>query len=158
MRKIIILFFILIVINGISIPSQEELVKIEVKVSPTSIKQGEEGELSLKITPVPGIRISSNPDVRINFEQNDNLQFSKTFFTGSELEFKTIREKNVIFYQFEDKEKPIRFKVKESSLLGKQRIKGEVVYTAVFEDNWSVKTFQKFNVSFFSRRNRNLKK
>lgn len=158
MRKILIALLIIIATNGISNSSQEELLKIDAKVSPISIKQGEEGELEIRIIPIQGIRISSNPDLRINFEKNENLQFSKTFFTGSELEFKTIKEDNVIFYQFDDKEKPIRFKVKEISLLGKQRIQGEIIYTAVFTDNWSVKTFQKFNTSFYSKRNRQLKK
>jgi len=151
----IITFFL---IFGISGSSQEELLKIDAKISPKAIKQGEEGELEIKIIPIPGIRISSNPDIRINFLKNDNLQFSKTFFTGSELEFKTVKEKKVIFYEFDDKEKPIKFKVRESALLGKQRIQGEIIYTAVFSDNWSVKTFQKFDASFYSKRNRLLKK
>lgn len=154
MRKLTVIFFIIIFFTGFSNSSQEELLKINAQVSPVSIKQGEEGELSIKIVPIKGIRISSNPDIRINFEKNENLQFSKTFFTGSELEFKTIKEDKVVFYKFDEKEKPIRFKVKEDSLLGRQKIQGEIIYTAVFDDNWSVKTFQKFNVSFFSKRNR----
>ena len=47
----------------------------------------------------------------------------------------------------------IPFKVQENSLLGRHRISGEVVFTAVSKDNWSLKTYQKFYSEFISQRN-----
>ena len=88
----------------------------------------------------------------IKLDKNNNLSFSKVFFTASELDFQTKQENNVVFLELE-KEVSILFKVNEESLIGSQKIRGEVVFTAVFNDNWSVKTYQKFNVNFVSRKN-----
>ena len=140
--------------------SQDDLLKIVTSIKPKYIRQGMEGELSIKILPAQGIKIASNPDIRINLNKNENIQFSKVFFTGSELDFKTIQEDDLVFYDFEtDKEgKTISFKVNDASLIGKQKLNGEVVFTATFKDKWSVKTFQKFSAEFVSTRNRNIKK
>lgn len=140
--------------------SQDDLLKIVTSIKPKFIRQGMEGELSIKIFPTQGIKIASNPDIRINLNKNENIQFSKVFFTGSELDFKTIQEDDLVFYDFEtDKEgKTISFKVNDASLIGKQKLNGEVVFTATFKDKWSVKTFQKFSAEFVSTRNRNIKK
>ena len=140
--------------------SQDDLLKIVTSIKPKYIRQGMEGKLSIKILPAQGIKIASNPDIRINLNKNDNIQFSKVFFTGSELDFKTIQEDDLVFYDFEtDKEgKTISFKVNDASLIGKQKLNGEVVFTATFKDKWSVKTFQKFSAEFVSTRNRNIKK
>jgi hypothetical protein len=125
-------------------------------VEPRAIKQGEEGVLRMKITPKNGIKISSHPEFMIKLDKNTNLSFSKVFFTASELDFQTRQENNAVFIELE-KEVSILFKVNEESLIGSQKIRGEVVFTAVFNDNWSVKTYQKFNVDFVSRKNFKLK-
>ena len=160
MGRIITLIVLFVLIPGIHDSAQDDLLKILTSVKPKVIKQGMEGELSIKITPVQGVRISSNPDIRINLNQNENIQFSKVFFTGSELDLKTIKEDTLVYYDFEndEEEKTISFKVNDSSLIGKQKLNGEVVFTATFKDKWSVKTYQKFSAEFISARNGNAKK
>jgi hypothetical protein len=140
--------------------SQEEYLKIDASVSPASIKQGEEGVLKIKITPRGDIKIpsiSSHLGFMIKFEDNANLSFPKVFFTASELDLQMKQEDDSVYLDFE-KEIPITFKVSEGSLIGKHKISGEVVFTAVFKDNWSVKTYQKFNADFSSKRNRAIRK
>jgi len=160
MSRIPLLLLLIISFSVVGSGSDEDLLKIVASVKPKSINQGMEGELSIKILPIKGIKIASNPDIRINFKKNENVQFSKVFFTGSELDFKTIHEDDSVYYDFgsNENEKTISFKVNDTSLVGKHKLSGEVVFTATFKDKWSVKTFQKFSVEFISRKNRNLKK
>ncbi len=160
MGRILLVLLLILSFSGTNDGSQDDLLKIVTSIKPKYIRQGMEGELSIKILPAQGIKIASNPDIRINLNKNDNIQFSKVFFTGSELDFKTIQEDDLVFYDFEtDKEgKTISFKVNDASLIGKQKLNGEVVFTATFKDKWSVKTFQKFSAEFVSTRNRNIKK
>jgi hypothetical protein len=140
--------------------AQDEYLKIDTSVTPTSISQGEEGVLKIKITPRSDIKIpsiSSHLGFMIKFEDNANLSFPKVFFTASELDLQMKQENDSVYLEFE-KEIPITFKVAEDSLLGKHKISGEVIFTAVFKDNWSVKTYQKFNADFYSKRNRKTRK
>ncbi len=160
MRRILLVIFLIISFTGTDNSAQDELLKIVTSIKPKVIRQGMEGELTIKILPVQGIKIASNPDIRINLNKNENVQFSKVFFTGSELDFKTIQEDDLVYYDFEteEEEKAISFKVNDVSLIGKHKLNGEVVFTATFKDKWSVKTFQKFSAEFISTRNRNNKK
>ena len=160
MGRILLILLIIFSISGIYDGSQDNLLKIVTSIKPKVIRQGMEGELSIKILPVQGIKISSNPDIRINMYKDENVQFSKVFFTGSELDFKTIQEDDLVYYDFETEEdgKMISFKVNDVSLIGKHKLNGEVVFTATFKDKWSIKTFQKFSAEFISTRNRKIKK
>lgn len=139
---------------------QDEYLKIDTSVSPSSISRGEEGVLKIKITPRSDIKIpsiSSHLGFMIKFEDDANLSFPKVFYTASELDLQMKQENDSVYLDFE-KEIPITFKVTEDSLAGKHQINGEVIFTAVFKDNWSVKTHQKFNADFSSKGNRKTRK
>jgi hypothetical protein len=157
MRKTI--YTVLTCLLFLTIPShpQEEYLKIDTSISPTRISQGEEGVLKLKITPRSDIKISSFLGFMIKLDNNANLSFPKIFFTASELDLGTKQENDIIYLELA-KEIPIPFKVNRNSLIGKHKISGEVVFTAVFKDNWSLKTYQKFYADFISKRNRNIRK
>jgi hypothetical protein len=90
-------------------------------------------------------------------EKNENLSFSKIFFAGSELNLPITQEKEGIFLD-PQKEIEVPFKLSESALLGNLTVNGEVVFTMLFQDNWSIKTTQKFSANFVSRKNYKLKK
>ncbi|MDY0296501.1 MAG: hypothetical protein RB296_04200 [Acidobacteriota bacterium] len=136
------------------LPGQDDYLKITASITPEVIRQGEEGVLTLKIQPRENLRISSAPEFVIKLAENANLTFSKYFFTASELDFDTEQEGNLVYLAL-DKEITIPFKVNGNSLIGKQQILGEVQFTTVFEDHWSLKTFQKFSTAFRSLRGRN---
>lgn len=136
---------------------QEDFLKIECTVSPRSIKQGNEGLLKINIAVRNGVRISSNPEFLIKLDENENLSFSKIFFAGSELNLPITQEKEGIFLD-PQKEIEVPFKLSESALLGTLSISGEIVFTIFFQDNWSVKTTQKFAANFISRKNYKSKK
>ncbi|HDP94765.1 MAG TPA: hypothetical protein ENN40_05320 [Candidatus Aminicenantes bacterium] len=142
-----------LIVSGL-LPGQDDYLKITATTSPEVIRQGEEGALTLKIQPKAGLRISSAPEFVIKLNENTNLTFSKYFFTASELDFETEQEGEIIYLAL-DKEITIPFKVNGNSLIGKQQILGEVQFTAVFTDRWSVKTFQRFGTGFRSLRSRN---
>jgi hypothetical protein len=136
---------------------QEEFLKIECAVSPRSILQGNDGLLKIKIIVRNDIKISANPEFMIRLDENENLSFSKFFFAGSELNLPTTQEKEGIFLD-PQKEIEVPFKLNENTLIGNLTVSGEVIFTMLFQDNWSVKTTQKFTANFVSRRNFKIKK
>jgi hypothetical protein len=136
--------------------AQEDYLKITASVEPRSIKQGEEGAFKIKIIPKNGIKISSHPEFIIRLDKNNNFSFPKLFFTASELDFQIRQENDSVFLEL-DKEVNIPFKVNEDSLIGKHKISGEIIFTAVFKDNWSLKTYQRFNADFVSKKNGKIK-
>lgn len=154
-RYIIIFFFSLIcfLIGA----SDEDYLKIDAKVNPKNIKKGEEGILKIKITPKSPIKISSHPEFLIKLDNNLDLSFPKIFFTASELDFQTMQDTGTVILDLE-KEIEIPFKVNKDVSQSKHIINGEVVFTAVFKDNWSVKTYQKFNTQFSSSKEDKTKK
>ncbi len=158
MQKTSYFLSVCLLILGLSLHAQEEYLKIDANVTPDNVRQGKEAVLKIKITPRTGIKISSYHGFMIKLDDNPNLSFPKVFFTDRELDINTIQEKDVVYLELE-KEIPIIFKVKDTALIGKQKISGEVVFTAVFKDNWSLKTYQKFNTDFSSKKKRrNLKR
>jgi len=140
-----------------SVFCQDDFLKVDCMVSPRSIKQGDEGLLKIKIVVRTGIRISSNPEFMIKFAENENLSFSKIFFAGSELNLPITQEKEGIFLD-PQKEIEVPFKLSESALLGNLIVSGEIIFTIFFQDNWSIKTTQKFAANFVSRKNYKFKK
>lgn len=159
MQKKLFSAFILstLLLVNFNISANDDYLKITAEVIPKRIKQGEEGVLILKITPVDSIKISSHPKFMIKLNPSDHLIFSKLFFTASELNFETKAENNTVFLNLEKKNE-ISFKVSDTALIGKINISGEVIFTAVFKDNWSLKTHQPFKVDFYSIKNLKLKK
>jgi len=157
MKKIICFLIFSIFFININNSSQEDYLKIDIQVTPKYIFQGEEGTLKIKITPKEGIKISSHPEFIIKLHDNSNFIFPKVFFTASELSFQTKQEDNVILLDLE-KEIEIPFKVNDNSLIGRHKISGEVIFTAIFKDNWSLKTYQKFITNFFSKKQYKRKK
>lgn len=141
-----------------SVFCQEDFLKVECTVSPRSIMQGNDGLLKIKIFVRSGIKIFSNPEFMIKLdEKNDNLSFSKIFFSGSELNLPITQEKDGIFLD-PQKEIEVPFKLNESALLGNLSVSGEIVFTMLFQDNWSIKTTQKFSANFISSKNYKIKK
>jgi hypothetical protein len=121
------------------------------------VLQGGECLLKIKIYVRNAIKILANPEFLIRFEENENLSFSKIFFAGSELNLPTTKEKEEIFLD-PQKEIEVPFKLSETALFGNLTVNGEIVFTVLFQDNWSIKTTQKFSASFISRKNFKLKK
>jgi hypothetical protein len=140
-----------------SAPAQDELLEIECSVTPRQILQGEEGLLKMKIVVRDGVRISANPEFLIRLNENESLSFAKIFFAGSELNLPTTQDKDGVFLD-PRKEIEVPFTLSEDALLGNLTVSGEVVFTMLFPDNWSVKTTQKFSAGFVSRRNYKIRK
>ena len=157
MKKIFSFLIALFIFVNFINSSQDDYLKIISTVSPKIIRQSEEGILKIKIIPRDDIKISSHPEFIITLNENNDLTFSKVFLTASELNFQTKQEDNIVSLDLK-KEIEIPFKIKEDSLIGKHKISGEIIFTAVFEDHWSLKTYQKFFTVFSSRKNYKKKK
>lgn len=155
-KKGIILLSCLFLMTASAFP-QDEFLKIECSVSPRQVLQGNEGLLKIKIIVLGGIKISANPEFLIRLDENESLSFAKIFFAGSELNLPTTQENSGVFLD-PQKEIEVPFKLNEGALLGNLTVSGEVVFTMLFPDNWSVKTTQKFSAGFVSRRNYKLRK
>jgi hypothetical protein len=138
-------------------PDEVDFLKISTKVAPPKIRQGREAVILLQIKPKDGIRISSYPDFIIKINNNNNLSFSKSFYVASELDLQIKKENEMAFLDLE-KDILLPFKVNDDALIGKTQIEGEIVFTAIFKDNWSLKTYQKFEVDLVLIRNYHLKK
>lgn len=152
----ILLLSCLFLLYGLVFP-QDEFLQIECTVSPRQILQGNEGLLKIKIVARNGVKISANPEFLIRLDENESLSFAKIFFAGSELNLPTTQENAGVFLD-PQKEIEVPFKLDEAALLGNLIVSGEVVFTMLFPDNWSVKTTQKFSAGFVSRRNYKIRK
>ena len=141
----------------VSIFPQDEFLKIECSVSPRQILQGSEGMLKIKVIVRDGVKISANPEFLIRMDENESLSFAKIFFAGSELNLPTSQQREGVFLD-PQKEIEVPFKLDEEALLGNLTVSGEIVFTMLFPDNWSVKTTQKFSAGFVSRRNYKIRK
>lgn len=157
MTKSLFLLLCCLFLAGGSASAQDELLKIECAVTPRQILQGEEGLLKMKIVVRDGVRISANPEFLIRLNENESLSFAKIFFAGSELNLPTTQDKDGVFLD-PRKEIEVPFMLSEDALLGNLTVSGEVVFTMLFPDNWSVKTTQKFSAGFVSRRNYKIRK
>jgi hypothetical protein len=136
---------------------QDEFLKIECSVSPRQILQGDEGLLKIRIVVPSGIKISASPEFLIRMDENESLSFAKIFFAGSEMNLPTTQEKEGVFLD-PQKEIEVPFKLNEGALIGNLTVSGEVIFTMLMPDNWSVKTTQKFSANLVSRRNYKIKK
>lgn len=157
MTKRGLLLFCCLFLLAVGAFPQDEFMKIECSVTPRQILQGNEGLLKIKLVVREGVRISANPEFLIRLEENESLSFAKIFFAGSELNLPTTQEKEGVFLEPQE-EIEVPFKLSEDALLGNLTVSGEVVFTMLFPDNWSVKTTQKFSAGFVSRRNYKIRK
>ena len=157
MTKSLFLLLCCLFLAGGSASAQDELLKIECSVTPRQILQGEEGQLKMKIVVRDGVRISANPEFLIRLNENESLSFAKIFFAGSELNLPTTQDKDGVFLD-PSKEIEVPFTLSEDALLGNLTVSGEIVFTMLFPDNWSVKATQKFSAGFVSRRNYKIRK
>jgi len=144
------LFFFGILLSAILLNSQDNI-RIDCSVFPGTVGIGEEGVLKIRVTPRPGIRISAHPEFMIRIEDGENFSFAKLFFMGSEFKFTRIQDGDGVFLNL-DKEIEIPFTVSENAYIGKHSIQGEITYAVLSNDNWIIKTKERFTVSFSTRK------
>ncbi len=133
---------------------ENSFLNIKVSTNKKILQAGENAILILNFSLLnEDNKISSHPELLIKIEENNSsITLKKFFFTASELDYKTKKNKNFVFLDL-DKELKIPFTVNQEALEGRHQIIGELIFTIVFKDGWSMKTFQKFNTSFFVREN-----
>lgn len=135
----------LIILLFFPISAQNEFLKVELRSDPRSLARGSDAILLIKIEPRQDLKVLLYPEFVIRFEEDQNFSFNKSFFTGNELAIETETVEQLSYFKFQEELK-IPFLVNENAFLGTQILSGEITYTVMFRDNWSVKTSQKISI------------
>lgn len=128
-----------------------ELLKIESSISPKRLSRGEGGKVVLKLGIQPGIRLSSQPSLTIEFTPIPELVFPKDFFTASDLGVEVLEEGNERYLNLKA---PLElpFTVSPDAKPGSHILEGKVRYFARSQkEGWCYKSNSKFSVSFSTR-------
>lgn len=128
----------------------EDLLKVDVSISPRRLRRGEGGKIVLKFSVQEGIRVSSQPSFTIDLEPSDELIFPKNFFSASDLEIEIKEEDGK---EYLDLKGPIEipFSVNMEAKRGNHTIGGKIKYFACSqEEGWCLKYTAKFSSAFFT--------
>lgn len=150
MRRLLIVFFVPMLLLGFISLADEELLKIDVSVNPMRLRRGQEGKVVLKLSVKEGIRISSQPSFTIDLEPSDELIFPKNFFSASDLEIEIIEESGK---EYLDLKEPIEipFSVNMDAKRGNHTIRGKIKYFAFSQEGmWCLKYTSKFSSAFYT--------
>ncbi len=128
----------------------EDLLKVNVSVSPRRLRRGEEGKVVLRFSVEEGGRVSPQPSFTIDLEPSDELIFPKNFFSASDLEIEIKEEDGK---EYLDLKGPIEipFSVNMDAKRGNHTIHGKVKYFACSqEEGWCLKAAAKFSSAFYT--------
>lgn len=125
--------------------------KVEASITPLRLTRGQEGKVLLKINIKPGFFISPHPAFKIEFSDNQDLVFSKSFYQASDLAIEIVEENgrealNLI--------RPIAvpFTVGPRARRGIHVLEGRVRYFAGARDeSWGLKSSARFSATYSTR-------
>jgi hypothetical protein len=129
-----------------------ESLKIEASVTPKNLLTGREGKIVLKLSVQEGITISAQPFFVIDLDPCEELAFSKSSFTESDLKIEILEESG---RESLNLEKPIEipFLVRLKAKRGSHSLEGNIKYFACAkEQGWCLKGKTKFTASYFIQR------
>ncbi len=150
-------FWLIFFLSNFFVTAQNEFLKIELQAKPKELRRGEEGTLLIKIEPRDDLKVLLYPEFIICFEESRNFIFNKYFFTANELNVETETFNQIACLKFSE-ELSFPFQIGENAFLGTQILSGEIIYTVMFKDSWSVKTSQKFSLPLTILKERKAKK
>jgi len=128
-----------------------ELLKIESSIAPKRLSRGEEGKVIIKLGIQPGIRLSSQPSLTIEFTPLPELVFPKDFFTATDLGVDVLEEGSESSLNLKAPLE-IPFTVSPEAKPGSHILEGRVKYFARSQkEGWCYKSSSKFSVSFSTR-------
>ena len=156
-RRILVGLIIILCCPFLSLPQEDELLKMEVSIEPQRLLKGQEGKLLIELDFKEGITINPQPSFTIELIPNDVLVFPKNFFTASDLSIEIVKENGE---EHLDLTEPLEilFTVGLEAEKGNHELEGKVKYFARSEkEDWCLKKTSRFKVSFYVR-NRTVKK
>ena len=130
---------------------EEELIKIDATINPGRLSKGNGGKIVLKFRVKEGITINLQPSLTIELSPSEELVFSKSFFTASDLEIEILEEEGKEYLAL-TKQIEISFTVSDKAEKGMHSLEGKVKYFAFSKaENWCLKTTSLFSASFYTR-------
>ncbi|MGB8951575.1 MAG: hypothetical protein WCC06_02770 [Candidatus Aminicenantales bacterium] len=153
LKRMAFLLGVTAVLNGpFFLQSQgEELLKVESRIRPLRLSRGEEGKVVLKVKLKDGIFISPQPAFIIEFAPSEELVFSKSFYTASDLDIEVLEKDGREFLNFTDSIE-IPFTVNLKARRGIHVLEGKIKYFACSnEGSWCFKSSVKFSATYSTR-------
>ncbi len=128
--------------------SAQDLVTVEARISPLRLARNQEGKVVLKVGLKKGIALSALPAFTIEIDGSEDLVFSKSFFTGSDLALARVEIDGKECFDVKD---PIEipFKVNPKARRGVYILRGRVKYFAFNPaEGVCLKSTVKFSTSY----------
>ena len=132
--------------------SRDGLLRVEGSIQPLRLSRGETGRIILKIKVKPGISVSPQPSFIIEFTPNEEVVFSKPFYTASDLNVEVLEvEKGKEALSF-SKPLEIPFTIRAKASRGLHVLEGRVRYFAASRsEGWCLKNTAKFSAIYTTR-------
>jgi hypothetical protein len=132
--------------------SRDGLLKVESFVSPLRLARGEAGKVVFRVKVKDGLTISPLPSFIIEFAPNDELVFSKPFYTASDLGVEIQdgdKGKDALSFK---KEIAIPFMVNPKAARGVHVLNGRIKFFAISKgEGWCLKSTAKFSATYSTR-------
>jgi len=158
LRRTVLVIITIFAVSLSLIAKENDLLKIEVSISPERLSRGQGGKLILKFTVKKGINISPHPSFTIELSPSEELVFPKNFFSASDMNIKILKENGV---EYLDIKNPVEipFTVSLEAKQGNHLLEGKVKYFACSKkESWCLKNISKFSTSFYTRNRTVIKK
>jgi hypothetical protein len=152
LRRCIFLCLFILSFLFLARAKESESLKIEASVTPKNLLSGKEGKLVFKLGVQEGTTISAQPFFVIELDPCEELAFSKSSFTESDLKMEILEESGSKSLNLE---KPIEipFLVRLKAKRGSHSLEGKIKYFACAkEQGWCFKGKAKFTASYFIQR------
>jgi hypothetical protein len=136
-----------------SASDEENLIDLDVSISPYRLSRTQEGKVIIKIALEEGIEINAQPSFIIEFSPTEELVFPKNFFTASDLEIEIIKENGFEYLKL-DEPLEIPFTVSIEAERGTHTLEGKIKYFACSkQEGWCLKNTTDFSARFYTRNN-----
>jgi hypothetical protein len=152
LRRYVFLWLLILSFLFLAWAEESESLKIEASVTPKNLLTGREGKIVFKLSVQEGITISAQPFFVIELDPCEELAFSKSSFTESDLKIEILEESGDKSLNLE---KPIEipFLVRLKAKRGSHSLEGKIKYFACAkEQGWCLKGKAKFTASYFIQR------
>jgi len=152
LRRYVFLCLLILSFLFLAWAEESELLKIEASVTPKNLLSGKEGKLVFKLDVKEGLTISAQPFFIIELDPCEELVFSKSSFTESDLKIEVLEESKDKSLNLK---KPIEipFSVRLKAKRGSHSLEGKIKYFACAkEQGWCLKSKAKFTASYFIQR------
>lgn len=152
MRRYVFLCLLILSFLFLAWAEESESLKIEASVTPKNLLSGKEGKIVFKLDVQQGLTISARPFFIIELDPCEELVFSKSSFTESDLKIEILEESGSKSLNLK-KPVEIPFSVRLKATRGSHSLEGKIKYFACAkEQGWCLKGKAKFTASYFIQR------